>query len=265
MLLIFCAFRRELAALNRRLLDRVSLPRGLAGTQGTLNGEQAALVATGIGPRQATAATLQALELLPPPRLILTAGVAGALRPDLQPGTLILADNLILDSPDSASLRQTLHLNDELVAGAEEALRGGGLDFARGALLTSYRILAAAAQKRVAQERTGALAVDMESAAVAAALTPSQRQILLCLRAILDRADDELIGGGFTDAGGAVVPLKAAAFFATHPTALARMPALIRNLSRATTSLARGLEALCAAAPGRPGAPAQRSRRAGTA
>ncbi len=119
-----------------------------------------------------------------------------------------------------------------------------GLTVATGALLTTGWLLAGVEAKRAAFGRTGAIAVDMESAALAAEVAGAGIPFV-CVRAVMDEAADEIPGAELPDASGHVAPLKAAAYFIRNPAALAGVPATLRKLSRATTAIASALEALC--------------------
>jgi adenosylhomocysteine nucleosidase len=113
-----------------------------------------------------------------------------------------------------------------------------------GPLLTARRVLAGAEAKHAAYARSGALAVDMESAAIAAEFAASGT-LFVCIRAVIDEADDEIPGAELPDETGHVAPLKAAAYFLKNPSALVWVPTMLKNFSRATASIASALEALC--------------------
>jgi adenosylhomocysteine nucleosidase len=248
MVLIFYALRREIGGVRKRIKNRCALGEGLRGFRGRIGGEEIALVATGIGAAQARESARRALETLPRPRLVISTGVAGALAPDLKAGDLIIADGLILevDQPDQndRTAQEPISVSPDGVRLAQQALERAGLRFATGPLLTAGRVLATPNDKRAAHRQTGAIAVDMESAVIALAAAAVSAPFI-SVRAVLDEADHEVPGADLPDAAGHVAPLKAAAFFLGNPAALARVPALLRNLNRATNSLAAALEALC--------------------
>jgi adenosylhomocysteine nucleosidase len=110
-------------------------------------------------------------------------GMAGALDPTLAAGCLVLAREVI--SPEGRVFH-TAHEWRERLSGALPDHR-----VCSGTLLTRREPLDSAQQKALAFRQTGALAVDMESAAVAevAALA---RLPFLVVRAIVDTAADEL-------------------------------------------------------------------------
>lgn len=110
------------------------------------------------------------------PTLVLCAGFAGALRPDLRAG------DLVLDSERS---------DPEAARVLAETARRAGLPFHRGPFLCSPRPLMTAAEKAEAAARTGAIAVEMESQAVFEACRA--RGTAFCsLRAVSDASDQGL-------------------------------------------------------------------------
>ena len=111
-------------------------------------------------------------------------------------------------------------------------------------MITSLKVLAASASKRIAKERSGAIAVDMESAVIGEVFAAGDHPFL-CIRAILDAVGDELPGADLTDSDGRVKPGAAVGFFIRNPRAIMKMPRMIANLSLATASLSRAIEALC--------------------
>jgi len=157
------------------------------------------------------------------PGLILSCGIAGALARPLQPGDVVIDGNAIV----AERLGQALpHAH-------------------RGAIVGSDAIAATAAEKRLLHERTGAIAVDMESH-VAARVAVRKGMLFAALRVISDRADDDLppaaLVGMRPDGGmtlGAVL-----ASLAHDPR---QLPALIRTgrqADQAFRSLSRAFEAI---------------------
>lgn len=103
------------------------------------------------------------------PGIILSCGIAGALAPSLQPGDVVIDGNVIL------------------VDRLEKALPHAH----RGEIVGNDAIAATVGEKRVLRERTGAIAVDMESH-VAARVATRKGLPFAALRVISDRADDDL-------------------------------------------------------------------------
>lgn len=242
MILIFYALRRELGDVRRRIENRAALGQGLHGLRGRIGGQDVAMVATGIGIAPARATARRALEVLPQPRMVISTGVAGGLTPQLRAGDLVIADRFLIESEDGGL--QSISVAPRPVQLAGDALLRAGLSAAAGPMLTARRVLSSAAYKREAHTRSGALAVDMESAAIAQEMA-SCGAPFLCVRAIIDAVSDELPGAELAAPTGEVSMRKAAAFFLSNPSALRQVPTVVRNMGRATAAIAAALQALC--------------------
>lgn len=244
MILIFYAVRRELGGLRKRIRERAPLGDGLRGFKGRIGNQEVVLVATGIGPAQGREAARRAMRTLPRPRLVISTGVAGGLAPHLRAGDLVIADRVLMERPQDSILEEVARAPSDLVRAVEDALGRAGLPVSTGALLTVDRVLASAGAKHAAFRRSGAIAVDMESAAIAAEAAAAGLPFI-CVRAVIDGVDDEIPGAELPDATGHVAPLRAAAYFLSRPSALMQVPAILRHLTRATASIAAALETLC--------------------
>jgi adenosylhomocysteine nucleosidase len=108
-------------------------------------------------------------------------GLAGGLAPGLRTGELLLPQTVCSAGSKSWSVdpvwRERVHAR----------LARGGFEAKAGALLGSERIVATVLEKRALFEAVGALAVDMESHAVAAAAAEAKIPFLV-LRAVADPA-----------------------------------------------------------------------------
>jgi adenosylhomocysteine nucleosidase len=246
MILVFYALRRELGAVRKRIRNRRALDQGLRGFSGRLGGEDIFLVATGIGIAQAREAARRALQTQPHPRLVISTGLAGGLSPELRAGDLVIADRLLLEESPDSSLREVGRLSPGIETAVRNALGRTGLTVSTGPLLTAGWLLAGVEAKRAAFERSGAIAVDMESAVLAMEVAAAGLPFV-CVRAVMDEAEDEIPGAELPDATGHVAPLKAVAYFIRNPAALTGVPATLRKLARAAASIASALEALCTA------------------
>ncbi len=243
-ILIFYAFARELAHFKRRLEARSALEtNGLHGLRGRIGKAELRLIATGMGATRARQTAHRALEIFSGTKLIISAGVAGALSEGLRPGDVVLADRLLLGGKESFRADHILALDPVPVRAAEYAMREAKVRFATGAMLTANRVLSDSAAKRLAKEQSGAIAVDMESAVLG--LEAAARGIpFVCVRAVLDAVDDEIPAAELGGADGRVRPLAATAFLVRHPATILKLPRLMRNLSRATARLAEALDAI---------------------
>ncbi len=244
MILIFYAFAREAAAFKRRLEGRSALGiDGLRGFRARLGATEIAGVATGLGTRRAAETTRRALQSLAPVDLVIATGLAGALSEELQPGDLVLADRLILDRERPGLAPAMIAIAPADLARFTAALRAQRIKFATGAILTAAQILNDGGAKRGARARTGALAVDMESAAVAAEAHRCGLRFA-CVRAVLDTVDEEIVGAELAGPDGEVRPLAAAGFVLRNPAAAIGLARMMRSLNRAAAALAAALEAL---------------------
>ncbi|MFZ0887694.1 MAG: hypothetical protein WA005_04515 [Candidatus Binataceae bacterium] len=245
MILVFYAFARELKALRRRIGARAPLRiEGLRGFLGELGGLEIIAVATGIGYQRAQETARRALEKVPGVTMVISTGVAGGLSEGLSAGDLVIAERIVWsDDEETSDPARIVALRPEQVRNAERALKAAGLKFSTGTVLTSRRVLATAAEKRHAKRRTGAIAIDMESAALAAEAL-SRDIPFACVRAVMDTVEDELFGWGLADDQGRVRPLAAAFYLVRNPAVMLRLPRIMRNLAAASRSLAAAIEAL---------------------
>ncbi len=241
MILIFHAFNRELGPFRRRLRRTSEIAHDdLRGLHAELSGRKLLLVVTGIGPVRAREAARLAFELFPEPALAIGTGVAGALSADLALADLVLADRLLLAEAGAAREHPIADGHRDAVA---RALQRARVAFSSGALFTSPHALATGDEKRRTGELSGAIAVDMETAAIAA--EAARRGVpFVALRAIIDTVDEELPRVPIMDKEGRLRPARAAAHLLTHPRDTFRIPAMARSLSRATRALADALEAI---------------------
>jgi adenosylhomocysteine nucleosidase len=244
LILLFYAFTREVGVFKRRL--RLSTPlayEGLHGFSAIVGDKQFSVIGHGIGERQARETARRAFDSMPPAELVIATGVVGALSSDLKPGDLILADRIFASRAEGegAELVAASAYND--LRAIASSLSAAGINFSTGRILTSHRVLTTGAEKRRAYESTGALAVDMESAAIA--VEAAARGIpFIVMRAVLDQVDDEVVGAAMADEHGRVAPLAATAYLVRNPGTVLKIPRMIRNLSRAATALADALEAI---------------------
>jgi 4-hydroxy-3-methylbut-2-enyl diphosphate reductase len=153
----------------------------------------------GVGPRRA-ARGARVVE----GGAVLIAGFCGALDPELEPGDVVLASEL------RGPTGTTSCADPAVLAGV---LRRGGLRVRVGPIASSQRLVVR--ERRRALQQTGALAVDMESAWLAAA---THARPLVTLRVVLDTHRQELHR-----------PLRTVAGAAIAYRALRRASALVEN------------------------------------
>jgi adenosylhomocysteine nucleosidase len=181
------------------------LPAAVHLLAGTLAGQPVTVAWAGAGAGGAARAASAVLQR--GAEGLLAVGFAGALSPALRPGDLLAATEVA--EPDGgswpadagwlAALKSVPGKNDGCSMEAPSAIipmtgqqrPTVAPAFHRGRLLTAPRVVAGAAEKRRLREETGALAVDMESAAVARSAATAGVP-MMALRAITDGADESL-------------------------------------------------------------------------
>lgn len=167
------------------LVDRLagvvsSQGEGFTAREGGYEGRRVVLFEGGVGRNAATHAT-EALIVGHRPRWILSAGFAGGLDDRLAQGDILMADQVV----DAEG--QRLEIDFKLDPAATAATRHLHV----GRLLTLDRIVDTAAEKRALGEQYDALAVDMETSAVAA-ICRREKVRFLAVRVISDTIDHTL-------------------------------------------------------------------------
>lgn len=211
----------------------VGLPQEAAILKEVLGAAAPPICCAGSHPARAAAA---ARELIAGgAEILLSFGYAGGLDPSLQAGDIVIPDRVT--APDGASYSADAPLGNQLrTALPVTPCRVGiiaGVD----------RVLASVEDKRAVALRTGAVAVDMESHAVA-----SSGYKFVVLRAIIDPADRALPTSVLkaVDDQGEVRPLTLIANLLHAPTDLSALLALWRDHAAARRSLRRAAAALAA-------------------
>jgi nucleoside phosphorylase len=228
---IFCALRWECRPVLKamRRVSRQTVGHWRPWRAETPAGE-VWLVQTGVGAKRAAdaaAAFADSQQF----DLFLSVGCAGALSADLRGGDLVVASAAVGDEG-------SFDTDTGFRARAGDICAVRGLPWHCGAMLTSPTVLTTALQRQEAAARSGAIAVEMEAAGIAAAA--SRRGIAFAqVRSILDAADIELHeSGDFMDAEtGRLRVLDTLRFVATHPGATSQLLALRRMMVAAEHAL----------------------------
>jgi nucleoside phosphorylase len=239
--LVLAAMDRELRPLVRAL----SLQRGFVGELpvwlGPPGGVSAAVV--GIGPTMAGSTTRDLLAAAGPyvGERVLIIGVCGAIDPSLAVGDLVVPD-VVVDRATGARYRPAPLVG---LPG-----RGGLVRSPSGVLVTSPSL--AVGPTAVAELRAvGATAVDMETAAVAAAC--DERAVpWSVLRAVSDVVADGLVDPailGLTRPDGRTDPAGVARYILRRPWAVHRLARLGRNAAHAVRTVTRAAVVAVAAEP----------------
>jgi nucleoside phosphorylase len=218
---LLAPMRMELAPLVAPLrLRRADAGRERAWT-GALGGLEIVAAVTGIGTRAAARAAERALDSGALER-VLVVGIAGGIGPSVAIGDLVVPERVV-----------------DLATGAEHRPTPLGVAGACGTLATSDRLLTDPAEAADLARR-GVVAIDMETAAVAA-VCERRGCPWSVLRAISDRADDgstaaEVLGLAGPD--GAGDPWAVARFLLTRPWRVPELVRLGRDARRAAQTAA---------------------------
>jgi nucleoside phosphorylase len=231
---IVAAMPEEIGPLRGRLVAATRTQRGsLVVERGRLGGREVALAATGDGARNARAG-VEAL-LASGAEALVVLGVSGALSAELATAELVVATRV---TDEDGGVREA---DAAWVAAATRATGG------RPAVIVSARRIAdSATEKRrlAAQAGPGLAVVDLESAAYVAAA--AARAIpWLVLRAVSDRADENLpaLLNRSLDAGGAVNRGRELRSLLGDPGALPHLLALRKRVGQCAEVLARAAQA----------------------
>ena len=189
---VFTATRWELNAVSRAFtVETEHTVRGIRCIVGRSRHCQLFLFQTGIGIDAARSAVEQATAAQKFD-LLISSGFACALS-SAGVGDLLLGTEVVHygDERGPSQAEGRLSCSREIVALAAEVAQSSGLPFCTGGYVTVPRILSRAAEKRVVVERTGAIAADMESAAICA--EGELRSIpVLVARTASDLVDEDL-------------------------------------------------------------------------
>jgi adenosylhomocysteine nucleosidase len=164
-------------------------------------------------------------------KALVSFGIAGALDISIRPGDLVLPQRILgEDGTDYACdtrWRERLH---ERICAKVACIEAP--------LVTVKTPAATAAVKRELLDRHGAMAVDMESAAVGA-VAARHRLPFLTVRAIADSADQDVPSAALSASlpDGSVSAMKALTGVIRHPLQLAALLRLGRQTGRAKTTL----------------------------
>ncbi|NIQ00365.1 MAG: hypothetical protein GWM98_07985, partial [Nitrospinaceae bacterium] len=190
---------------------------------GQWQGRPIVLVRSGMGCGSAKAALAEVAGKFDLEKAV-SIGYAGALDPALRVGDLVVADKVIyLDTLQTHSLPETPPESPSEVC--------------RGTLLTVDTPAARPQEKKELRDQYSAVAVDMETAALAEE-AQARNLPFLSVRCITDTADQELIDCSHLVAeDGDVSKLKAGWHILTHPGDLKGMIDLGKNAQKATAHL----------------------------
>jgi len=119
---------------------------------------------------------------------LMSFGIAGAVSPDLDSGDLVIPDDVLIDDVDEdGQMRDICACDQGWLGGLQAALAEARLPYSGGMLIGSAKLWRDAKDKEAVHEITEAVAIDMESGAVAA-VAAEARLSFLAVRAAADRA-----------------------------------------------------------------------------
>lgn len=155
---------------------------------------------------------------------MISAGACGALSPALGEGTLVIPEAVLTSNGDRYETTRVMGFTP------------------RGALLSVGQVVASAEEKARLWLETGALAVDMESAAILE-WARARRRPALVVRAVSDTAGQTVNAelAGLVDRDGRVQPLRAVRVAVTRPRILREAMALRNGLDAALSVVAAAL------------------------
>ncbi len=175
--------------------------------------------------------------------LVGSIGVSGGLAPDLAPGTVVVAGRIRARHPELDPVYDCTPAVADLL---ERLLRAAGVPWRRGTLLCVDEPLLTPEAKLAAHRRSGALAVDLESAAAAHVARAAGRPFF-CLRVICDpatrRLAPELLRG--VDMEGNTRPLRLLTSLTSRPWLLIRLLRMARDFSMARRGMAQAWQTVC--------------------
>lgn len=205
--------------------------------RGLLFGREVNLLATGIGAKQTHKALTQVLSELKTAALLFV-GFAGSTSPLAKTGALILGEKVV-----DTDTGESFMADADLLAGAKEACKVGGLEHHVGGMATVGKIICNPHEKASIGILHNSLALDME-VAVAAKIAKQQGIPFLAVKAVLDPLEMELpdLKDCIDDEGGAK-PLMLMGHLVKTPGDMMKLPQLQYCASQARESINQFVEA----------------------
>jgi adenosylhomocysteine nucleosidase len=187
------------------------------------------VILAGAGPENARKASLELIAQ--GAQQLISWGCAGALAPHLKPGDLIIPETIL--SQDSTPLATHQHWREQLTNILEQPLK-----CYNGQLLEARVVISLAQDKTQQFRHSNALAVDMESAAIARIAAQTDLPFI-AIRSIVDSAQFDLpkaISFALNDSGNVVIP-KLIKYLCLHPSELVALIQLGLHFKAASQTL----------------------------
>lgn len=169
---ILCAMNSEAAILLENMVNRTDYQAaGQCFSTGTLCGQPAVVAVCGIGKINAALATSLLIERFGAD-CVINSGIAGGMRPDCPPLSVVLCETVLCHDVDRALMaryypfRAEFHSDKALLDRARAACKKLELPFAAGTAATGDQLIANKAVKHRIIDDCAPHCVDMESAAV---------------------------------------------------------------------------------------------------
>jgi adenosylhomocysteine nucleosidase len=206
-------------------------------TRGMYGRFQIVLARSGIG-RDAMRSAMGHLLTTFHPSLCLHVGYCGAAIPSLAAGDLVVAE-AVLDTQSG----ERFEAPADLVSRASRIIHGRGLRSQSGAIATVDKLISSPHDKAFMGTRHGAIAIDMESCAFAAACIEGGAPHLV-VRAVLDPMDCEFPKfDDVLDESGSTDEMALAGHLMRHPADALKLPQLEYLASQARNSIASFIDA----------------------
>jgi len=237
---LLAAFKTEVRGVIRDLSPQRVLRQGdSVFFVGASKGEEVVVGVGGMGARRAGEAAAELIRQFQPDLLIST-GTCGAISEDLDTGHIVVPRStqfLSMTQDDPLPKPPVLvpsSIQDPLaLARARAGLRGEN-----GLLLTADRLVRTAAEKKALVDIPGAVAVDLESAAIAEAAQQANTPFGIA-RVVLDRAWDEVVVDyeRMTRGRGEPAIAEVLGYLLTHPGQWSAFGRDVRRALRAAAAL----------------------------
>lgn len=227
----------ELKTLRTRMtVDERIFRRPTVMTRGRLGAHSLTLARSGIGRQAMTKAMALCCDIVRPD-LVLHIGYCGGADPTLSIGDLVLA-SVVVD----AATGEEIAPSPEYLARAEGLCKEADIRFKTGGLVTVDEVIPEPHEKAFIGTRYGALAVDMESSALAVGCRDRGIPFAV-IRAVLDPLDMRLPNLAETvDEDGVTGPWRLVRHFLGRPRDLMMFPRIAYSASRAREALTSFVE-----------------------
>lgn len=181
--IVFALREEVLPLLKESSVESRILEKTASLTLASFRGVPLIFCQTGVGMANAHEAT-EILLRRSKPAIIISTGCCGSTQQDLIPGDLILASEILSETPTDC-----FKTDEAGTDGIEKMIREEDLPYRKGPLLTVWSMAGSSKKKEVGLR--GSLGLEMETAAVAA-IASKETVPFVSLRAVFDPMDEEI-------------------------------------------------------------------------